>query len=93
MVIGDHLSTWGAPGHHSGKWTHPVSVVTLDGVPDDRVTRRPAYEAIEDPSTLRRLLEASLLLESNLHVSGLLSHIVEEAQALAGGRYGGIGGL
>lgn len=93
MVIGHHLSTWGAPGHHSRQWTRPSPVVTLDGVPDDRVTRRSAYDAIEDPSTLRRLLEASLLLESNLHVSGLLSHIVEEALALAGARYGALGVL
>jgi signal transduction histidine kinase len=52
-----------------------------------------AYDEIRDPATLRRLLEASLLLESNLHLGALLSHIVEEARSLAGARYGALGVL
>lgn len=60
---------------------------------DDRGSRRSAYDAIEDPETLRRLLEATLLLESNLHLGGLLSHIVEEALSLANARYGALGVL
>jgi signal transduction histidine kinase len=55
--------------------------------------RHSAYDEIEDPETLRRLLEASLLLESNLDLGDLLSHIVEEAIALAGARYGALGVL
>jgi len=57
------------------------------------VTRRSAYDSITDPVTLRRLLEASLLLEGNLHLGDLLSHIVEEALSLAGARYGALGVL
>ena len=60
---------------------------------DDRGTRRSAYDAIEDPTTLRRLLEATLLIESNLHLADLLSHIVEEALSLANARYGALGVL
>jgi signal transduction histidine kinase len=62
-------------------------------VSDDRGSRRSAYDAIGDPETLRRLLEATLLLESNLHLGGLLSHIVEEALSLANARYGALGVL
>ncbi len=60
---------------------------------DERGRRRTAYEAVEDPVTLRRLLEATLLLESNLQLGGLLSHIVEEAKSLAGARYAALGVL
>jgi len=62
-------------------------------VADDRVPRRSTYDTITDPVTLRRLLEATLLLESNLHLGDLLSHIVEEAQSLADARYGALGVL
>ena len=55
--------------------------------------KRAAYEAIEDPARLRRVLEATLLLESNLHLGDLLTHIVEEARALANARYGALGVL
>jgi len=65
----------------------------LGSVPDDDAIRRSPYGAIEDPVTLRRLLEASLLLGSNLHLSDLLRHIVEEAISLAGARYGALGVL
>lgn len=50
-----------------------------------------AYDQIEDPATLRRVLEATLLLEANLHLGDLLHHIVEEARALSGARYGALG--
>ena len=93
MVIAPHLSTSGASGHARGEWTHPAPVVTLGPVSDDRAIRRSAYDAITDPQTLRRLLEASLLLESNLHLGDLLSHIVEEALSLADARYGALGVL
>jgi signal transduction histidine kinase len=65
----------------------------LVDVAEDPASRRSTYDAIEDPETLRRLLEASLLLESNLHLSALLSHIVEEALTLANARYGALGVL
>jgi len=60
----------------------------------DHVPRqRAAYDSIEDPVTLRRVLEATLLLEANLHLGDLLTRIVEEARALAGARYGALGVL
>jgi signal transduction histidine kinase len=65
----------------------------LPSVPDDVPRKRAAYESIEDPVTLRRVLEATLLLEANLHLGDLLTRIVEEARALAGARYGALGVL
>ncbi len=62
-------------------------------VPDDAPRKRAAYDAIQDPDRLRRVLEASLLLEANLHLGDLLSHIVEEARSLANARYGALGVL
>jgi len=38
-------------------------------------------------------LEASLLLEANLHLGDLLAHIVEEARSLSNARYGALGVL
>ncbi len=52
-----------------------------------------AYDAIEDPTRLRRVLEATLLLESNLDLGELLHHIVAEARSLANARYGALGVL
>jgi signal transduction histidine kinase len=55
--------------------------------------RYSAYDEIEDPETLRRLLHATLLLEANLDLADLLGHIVEEAITLADARYGALGVL
>ena len=49
------------------------------------------YRNIEDPVKLRRLLESVLLLESDLDLSVLLRHLVEEARSMAGARYGALG--
>ena len=57
---------------------------------EDLDRRRTTYDAIDDPVTLRRLLEATLLLESNLRLDALLSHIAQEATALADARYGAL---
>jgi len=62
-------------------------------VPDDTPRKRAAYDAIQDPDRLRRVLEASLLLEANLHLGDLLAHIVEEARSLSNARYGALGVL
>jgi len=80
-------------GHARHKWTHPTVVVTFGAVPDQRGARRTAYDGIGDAGTLRRLLEATMLLESNLDLGALLSRIVEEALSLAGARYGALGVL
>ena len=60
---------------------------------DQTPRKRAAYDAIQDPDKLRRVLEASLLLEANLHLGDLLAHIVEEARSLSNARYGALGVL
>jgi signal transduction histidine kinase len=49
------------------------------------------YHAIDDPAKLRRILEASLLLEADLDLPILLRHIVEEAKSLTNARFGALG--
>jgi signal transduction histidine kinase len=51
------------------------------------------YRAIEDPVKLRRLLEATLLLEADLELPSLLRHLIDEARSMTGARYGAIGVL
>jgi signal transduction histidine kinase len=51
------------------------------------------YRRIEDPATLRRLLEAVLLLEADLSLPVLLRHFVQEACSMTGARYGALGVL
>jgi signal transduction histidine kinase len=51
------------------------------------------YRSIEDPLKLRRVLGATLLLESDLELPGLLRHVVEEAQSMTGARYAALGVL
>lgn len=51
------------------------------------------YRQIEDPAKLRRLLEAVLLLESDLTLPDILRHLIEEACAITGARYGALGVL
>jgi signal transduction histidine kinase len=62
-------------------------------VPDETRRKRAIYDAIEDPVKLRRVLEATLLLEANLGLDDLLTHIVEEARVLSHARYGALGVL
>ena len=51
------------------------------------------YRAVEDPAKLRRLLEATLLLEADLELPRLLRHLIDEARSMTGARYGAIGVL
>ncbi len=51
------------------------------------------YRSIEDPVKLRRVLEASLLIERDLELPVLLRHVVEEARSMTGARYGALGVL
>ncbi len=51
------------------------------------------YRSIEDPVKLRRVLEASLLLEADLDLPTLLRHIVEEACSMTNARFGALGVL
>ncbi len=51
------------------------------------------FHAIEDPTKLRRVLEATLLIESNLELPEVLRHVVEEARSMTGARYGALGVL
>ena len=51
------------------------------------------FRSIEDPAKLRRVLEATLLLEADLELPILLRHVIEEALSLTNARYGAIGVL
>ena len=51
------------------------------------------YRGIEDPAKLRRLLEATLLLEADLELPTLLRHLIDEARSMTSARYGAIGVL
>jgi nitrate/nitrite-specific signal transduction histidine kinase len=51
------------------------------------------FRRIEDPARLRRLLEAVLLLESDLSLPVVLRHIVQAACSLVDARYGALGVL
>jgi signal transduction histidine kinase len=49
------------------------------------------YRSIEDPVKLRRVIEAILLLEADLDLPALLSHVIDEARSLTDARYGALG--
>ncbi|MGO8873746.1 MAG: GAF domain-containing sensor histidine kinase [Acidimicrobiales bacterium] len=51
------------------------------------------YRSIDDPVKLRRVLEAVLLLESDLELPVLLRHVIEEARSMTNARYGALGVL
>ena len=51
------------------------------------------YRSIDDPAKLRRVLEATLLLEADLDLPILLRHIVDEACSMTNARYGALGVL
>ena len=51
------------------------------------------FRAIDDPAKLRRVLEATLLIEADLDLPTLLRHIVEEARSMTNARYGALGVL
>jgi signal transduction histidine kinase len=51
------------------------------------------YRSIEDPTTLRRILDATFLIEADLDLPTLLRHVIEEACSMTGARYGALGVL
>jgi signal transduction histidine kinase len=51
------------------------------------------FRSIDDPTKLRRVLEATLLIEADLELPALLRHVVEEARSMIGARYGALGVL
>lgn len=51
------------------------------------------YRSIEDPTTLWRILDATLLIERDLELPVLLRHVVEEARSMTGARYAALGVL
>ncbi len=51
------------------------------------------FRSIEDPVKLRRVLEATLLLEADLELPLLLRHFIEEACSMTTARYGALGVL
>ena len=52
-----------------------------------------SYHSIEDPSSLRRILDAVLLIEKDLELPALLRHVIEEACSMTRARYGALGVL
>jgi signal transduction histidine kinase len=51
------------------------------------------YHSIDDPTKLRRVVEATLLLEENLELPTLLRHVIDEARSMTGARYAALGVL
>ena len=51
------------------------------------------YRSIQDPAKLRRILEATFLLEADLDLDVLLRHIVSEARSITHAQYGALGVL
>ncbi len=51
------------------------------------------FRSINDPVKLRRVLEATLLIEGDLELPALLRHVVDEARSMTGARYGALGVL
>jgi signal transduction histidine kinase len=51
------------------------------------------YHSIDDPAKLRRVLEATLLLEADLDLPTLLRHIIDEARSMTNARFGALGVL
>ena len=51
------------------------------------------YRSIDDPVRLRRVLEATLLIEADLDLPTLLRHIIDEARSMTNARYGALGVL
>jgi signal transduction histidine kinase len=49
--------------------------------------------ALDDPTTLRRVLDVVLLIEADLELPVLLRHVTEEARAMTGARYAALGVL
>ena len=51
------------------------------------------YRLIEDPAKLRRVLDATLLIEADLELPALLRHVIDEARSMTSARFGAIGVL
>jgi len=51
------------------------------------------YRSIDDPTKLRRILKATLLLEGDLELPALLRHVVDEARSMTGAKYCALGVL
>ncbi len=51
------------------------------------------YHSIDDPTKLRRVLDAVLLIEKDLELPALLRHVIEEAASMTGARYAAVGVL
>jgi hypothetical protein len=51
------------------------------------------YHSIDDPTKLRRVIEATLLLEGDVELPDLLRHVIDEARSMTGARYAALGVL
>jgi len=62
-------------------------------MPTPRLEVSVPCHSIEDPTKLRRILEAVLLIEKDLELPALLRHVIEEAASMTGARYAALGVL
>ncbi|MGA2302991.1 MAG: GAF domain-containing protein [Acidimicrobiales bacterium] len=51
------------------------------------------YHSIDDPNKLRRIVEATLLLEADQELPLLLRHVIDGARSMTGARYAALGVL
>ena len=51
------------------------------------------FRSIEDPAKLRRVMEATFLIEADLDLPVLLRHVIDEALSMTNARYGALGVL
>jgi signal transduction histidine kinase len=49
------------------------------------------FRSIDDPVKLTRVIQATMLLQADIELPVLLNHVIEEARALTGARYGALG--
>jgi signal transduction histidine kinase len=49
------------------------------------------FHSIDDPVKLTRVIESTMLLQADIELPVLLSHVIGEARALTGARYGALG--
>jgi signal transduction histidine kinase len=86
-------STPSAPRRDRSSGVEGVAVLDATTRHVSRYLREVPFSSIDDPTRLRRVLEAVLLLEADLDLHSLLRHIVEEARSMTGAQYAALGVL
>ena len=92
------------PNRHPAQYCHALHPTLPSGKRTGRASARrlaralswsavQPFDRIEDPARLRRLVQAILILDAELHLPVVLRRIVEEACDLVDARYGALGVL